>query len=201
MSMDKSDIARVVSRETIERLNVYVELLKRWNPKINLVSPATIQDVWARHIGDSLQIADLDTSNSRWADIGSGAGFPGLVVACQSPERDVVLVESDRRKCLFMQTVIRECRLAARVVNSRIENLDTVGASVLSARALAPLPNLLDFASQHLEHDGVCLFLKGANRQSEILEARRYWTFELDEVQSQTNENSAILRIRGLKRV
>ncbi|SOH93263.1 16S rRNA (guanine527-N7)-methyltransferase [Monaibacterium marinum] len=201
MTDARSKIANHVSRETLERLETYVSLLNRWNPRINLVAPSTLKDVWSRHILDSVQVAELANEDAKWADIGSGGGFPGLVVACLNPKRDLTLIESDQRKCLFMQTVIRECGLSARVLNARIEQVEPLSVRVLSARALAPLAMLLEFAERHLSADGTALFLKGSNRQMEITDARKDWTFDLLEVQSLTNKDSAILQIRNLNRV
>lgn len=201
MTDERSKVADHVSRETLERLETYVSLLTRWNPRINLVAPSTLKDVWSRHILDSVQVAELAGNDEKWADIGSGGGFPGLVVACLNPNHEVTLIESDQRKCLFMQTVIRECGLSARVVNARIEQVEPLGVKILSARALAPLAMLLEFAERHLASDGTALFLKGSNRQIELTDARKDWTFDLLEVQSLTNKDSAILRIRDLNRV
>ncbi|QIK39822.1 16S rRNA (guanine(527)-N(7))-methyltransferase RsmG [Pontivivens nitratireducens] len=179
----------------------YVELLIQWNPKINLVAPNTIPEVWTRHVLDSLQIAHLGEESRRWVDIGSGGGFPGLIVACMYPEKDLVLVESDTRKCLFMRTVIRECKLSAKVMNHRIEELEPQSADVVSARALASLPSLFTLAKSHLSSEGQCLFMKGANRKLELEAARKDWTFDVEEVQSLTSREGAILRIKGLKHI
>ena len=194
-------VEQSVSRETMRAVDRYVELLVQWNPKINLVAPNTIPEVWTRHVLDSLQITHLGEESSKWVDIGSGGGFPGLIVACMYPDKDLVLVESDTRKCLFMRTVIRECKLSARVMNHRIEELEPQSADVVSARALASLPSLFTLAKPHLSSEGQCLFMKGANRKLEVEAARKDWTFDVEEVQSLTSREGAILRIKGLKHI
>ena len=132
-----------VSRETMQRLETYVALVEKWQPRINLVSPNSLPDIWMRHVWDSAQLAPLiPAGTARLLDVGSGGGFPGLVLAmCCNAECH--LVESDQRKAVFLSTVIRECGLTAKVHNSRIEALPDLDASVITARALAPLDRLL----------------------------------------------------------
>ena len=132
-----------VSRETIARLAEYLAILVKWQAKINLISSKTLPDAWRRHILDSAQLTSfLPTTASHILDIGSGAGFPGLVLSIVTPHR-VTLVESDQRKAIFLRTVIRELNLTADVINERIETVAPVGASIVTARALAPLQRLL----------------------------------------------------------
>ena len=133
-----------VSRETKARLEIYAELLRKWNPKINLVSKGTIDDLWSRHIIDSAQIYALACHPiEHWIDLGSGGGFPGLVIAIMAADRGspgkTTLVESDARKCAFLRTVIRETGANATVMNERIEVLPSLEADILSARALGSL--------------------------------------------------------------
>lgn len=189
-----------VSRETIERLVVYEALLQKWNPKINLVSKASIQDVWRRHFMDSLQIWYMAPDKPlNWLDIGSGAGFPGLIVAAiaaeKSPDTLVTLVESDQRKSVFMRTVAREMGVKVSVLTARIENIPAQNADVLSARALASLPQLLEFAEKHRKPDGVCLFPKGARVDSELTEAALSWHISVETLPSATDSNAVVLRI------
>lgn len=189
-----------VSRETMERLEVYAALLEKWNPKINLVSRTTLDDMWRRHFADSAQIWYMAPNNPQhWLDIGSGAGFPGLVISAiaaeKSPETRVTLVESDQRKSVFMRTVAREMGVKTTVLTERIENLPPQNADVLSARALAPLTNLLDFAEKHRKPAGTCLFPKGANVDSELTGAALSWHISPEKLPSMTDSNAVILRI------
>ena len=195
-----------VSRETQERLKTYEALLRKWNPRINLVARSTLPDLWQRHFVDSMQIFDLAPPKvDHWVDLGSGAGFPGLVIAIMaldtgSPAR-VTLVESDARKCAFLQTVIRETGAQARVINDRIENIDSLDADVLSARALSDLGTLLGFAELHMRPDGVAIFPKGENWQKEVTAAQTAWTFTSQLAKSKTDEGPVILTITGVARV
>ncbi len=195
-----------VSRETSERLATYAALLRQWNPKINLVSRATLEDLETRHIADSQQLFDLAPHPvQHWVDIGSGGGFPGLVIAiCAmdsgSPQR-VTLVESDQRKAAFLRTVIRETGAPAIVLAQRIEAIPAQQADVLSARALTDLSGLLEYAARHLMPEGICLFPKGATWQKEIDAARAQWRFDLQSVSSLTDPDAVILKIKGIARV
>lgn len=195
-----------VSRETMERLTHFAELLEKWNPAINLVSRSSIPDLWARHMRDSLQLVDMAERRARiWADLGSGGGFPGLVIAILNAEREladrVVLVESDARKCAFLTTVLRETGVTAGVVTARIEALPPLGAEIVTARALADLPTLLGFMERHGGDGTIGLFPKGKTWQSECDSARRDWHFELAALPSTTDPSAVVLRIGGLCRV
>lgn len=195
-----------VSRETFQRLETYVALLEKWNPKINLVSKSTLSEVWGRHIADSLQlIENAPTEIHRWADLGSGGGFPGLVVALvlaeTAPEAEVILVESDTRKCVFLRTVLRETGVSATVLSARIEETVALGADVVSARALSDLPSLLHHLARHGTAGGVGLFPKGKTWETEIAEAQKLWAFDCHAVTSKTELTAVLLQIRGLRRV
>jgi len=195
-----------VSRETRERLEIYAGLLSKWNPKINLVSASTIPGMWTRHFLDSAQILALaNESTALWADLGTGGGFPGLIVAIMAkesrPGMQVICVESDQRKAAFLRTVIAETGISARVVARRIEELEPLGADVVSARALAPLPVLLGYAAPHLVKGGEAIFLKGAGYQKEVNEALERWSFELDTYPSKTDPDAIILKIGDIRRV
>ena len=188
-----------VSRETLASLSAYVALLEKWQPCINLVSPATLSDIWHRHILDSAQLLQyLPTvpayQRCQILDIGSGAGFPGLVLAILGAG-DVQLVESDQRKAVFLQTVIRELGLSARVSNQRIENLPACQPDVITARALAALPKLMSLiALQH--HNGLtCLFLKGASVDEELTNFQTYSTMIPHLYPSVTNEDGVIVKL------
>ncbi|MGH1355153.1 MAG: 16S rRNA (guanine(527)-N(7))-methyltransferase RsmG [Thalassovita sp.] len=195
-----------VSRETMDRLEVYADLLKKWNPKINLVSKATLADLWTRHIVDSAQIYTLAPKNfTHWSDLGSGGGFPGLVCAIIAAERNptanFTLIESDARKSVFLRTVARETGIKVNVFTDRIERAIPLNADILSARALADLTMLLSFADLHLQESGIALFPKGVNWQKEVEEARKAWFFEYEAITSETESGSIILRIGDISRV
>ena len=193
-----------VSRETFEKLKAFAELVRKWNPKINLVSKDSLNDLWSRHILDSVQIFELVPGPGKWVDLGSGGGFPGIVISILNQEErnfDVVMVESDQRKSAFLRTAIRELDLAAKVKTERIEELECLEADVLSARALADLTKLLGFAELHLKRGGIALFPKGQSWQREDLEARQDWNYDLETVTSKTNSDAAILKIKDIARV
>lgn len=195
-----------VSRETLERLEIYAALLEKWNPTINLVSRSTIGDLWSRHFLDSAQIFDLIPEEAyRCLDLGSGGGFPGLVLAILSqeknPARQVTLVESDLRKSAFLQTVAREVGLGTEIKACRIEALEPFGADVMTARALAPLSTLLNFAKMHLAYGGEAIFLKGANHRAEIEAAAEKRQFQCEIVESITDPNAVILKIGAISDV
>ena len=194
-----------VSRETMDRLDAYAALLVKWNPKINLVAKSTIPDVWRRHMADSAQLWAMAPSGARsWMDIGSGAGFPGLVIAAiaaeKSPGLKVSLVESDRRKSVFLQSAAREMGITVEVITKRIEALEPQNADILSARALSSLTQLLEFAEKHRNTDGVCLFPKGVRVDSELTEASSCWHMAYETFPSMTDADAVILRIGEFKR-
>jgi 16S rRNA (guanine527-N7)-methyltransferase len=201
--MGGDDISGVsVSRETSSKLSHLATMTRTWTKKINLVAPSTVDAVWDRHIGDSAQLLAHAPVNWRhWVDLGSGGGFPGLVIAILAhADRDVTLIESDLRKCTFLRTVIRELGLAAKVVNDRIENAKIARADIVSARALAPLGQLLNYTSGILDDSGTALFPKGQTHTSEILSARESWSFECDAMPSITNPDARILRISRIRK-
>ena len=193
-----------VSRETQERLDIYANLLTTWTKKINLISASSVPDIWTRHISDSAQLYQLAPKDWRvWADLGSGGGLPGLVIAIlgvECPTREVVLVESDARKSAFLRTAIRETGVNARVVQSRIEILAPLAADVLSARALASLTDLLAYTQRHLSAGGVAFFPKGQKAQLELDEALERWTFACEKHPSKTDASGVILSIGDVKR-
>ncbi|MFC2969984.1 16S rRNA (guanine(527)-N(7))-methyltransferase RsmG [Acidimangrovimonas pyrenivorans] len=197
---------RPVSRETLARLECYAALLEKWNGAINLVSKSTLAQLWTRHFLDSAQIFDLKPEGARsWADLGSGGGFPGLVIAIlaaeAAPELRVTLVESDIRKATFLSTVARETGVQVEVRPERIEALAPLGADAVSARALAPLDDLLGYAARHLAPEGRAIFLKGAAHAQEIEEALAHWRFDVQKHPSKTDPKAVILSIGGLARV
>ena len=195
-----------VSRETIDRLSEYALLLEKWNSAINLVSKSTISTLWQRHFADSAQIYQLRPDCScHWVDLGSGGGFPALVLSILAlefnPGDRFTLVESDVRKSVFLQTVVRELGINATVIAERIEKTPPLCADILTARALSSLSNLLEYANVHLSTDGVAIFPKGESYKKEIEDAVEVWNFELEKFTSKTNPNGAILKIGDITRV
>ncbi|MGV6804784.1 MAG: 16S rRNA (guanine(527)-N(7))-methyltransferase RsmG [Ruegeria sp.] len=193
-----------VSRETFERLEAFVYLLKKWNPKINLVSRNTLSEVWFRHVQDSVQVFRLVDPKPHWVDLGSGGGFPGLVCAIlgaeASPNTKFTLVESDQRKSAFLRTVIRETAVNCSVISRRIEAVEPLNADILSARALSDLSRLLFFCDRHLRKDGVAVFPKGATWKKEMFTAQQEWNFTTETANSLTDPQAVILKIKGVSR-
>ena len=195
----------VVSRETEARFADLSALVEKWNRRINLVSRGSLASLRTRHIDDSAQLHALARHPvSHWVDMGSGGGFPGLVVAILaletgSPEA-VTLIESDARKSAFLNTAIRELALAAAVRTERIERASPMAADVVSARALADLDTLLGFADRHMAATGEALFPKGENWEKEVETARSTWQFDCRVDKSLTRSDSVILRVTGVSR-
>ncbi len=192
-----------VSRETIARLETYVRLLIRWNARINLVAEATLDAVWARHIVDSAQLFPLAPADAaRWIDLGSGAGLPGLPIAAlaaeKAPHLRVTLVESNKRKAAFLATAAREMGLDVSIKPGRIETLAPRPYDVVSARALAPLPQLCGLAHRFSGPGTVFLFLKGARVDSELTATAANWHIQAERIASQTDPEATVLRILEL---
>lgn len=206
ISGDRKPPLEDVSCETLERLHTLEALTRKWTARINLVSRNSSDDIWNRHIVDSAQIFDLaPPSTSSWLDLGSGAGYPGLVIAIVALERNpglrVTLVESDLRKSAFLNTAIRELSLEARVLTARAEALAPQAADVVSARAMAPLSRLLGYAKRHLRDGGMAIFPKGATWQRELNDALETWRFSVQKHPSTTDPDSVILTIGDIARV
>ena len=215
MTMTGEEFAKVglpklspdVSRETLARLQAYAETLKKWQAKINLVSATTLPELWQRHFLDSAQLYPLLPPHARVVtDLGSGAGFPGLVLAivAEAAGRDIQwhLVESDGRKAAFLAEAARASRIAGaiKIHAVRAEGLGgRMGADVITARALAPLEKLLEYAYPLVKPDGLCLFLKGERVEDELTVARQRWRFELERHPSKSDPGGAILAIKGLR--
>ncbi len=189
-----------VSRETIERLSLYLELLGRWQRAINLVGPATLADPWRRHVLNSAQLlAHLPASASPLVDLGSGAGFPGMVLALLGVP-GVALIEADRRKAQFLREVARATGADVTVHDERIERLTGWPAAVVTARALAPLPRLLSLAERFLTADSLCLFLKGPTLTGEMIDAGESWHMVPEMFQSLSAPSGIVLKLRGVCR-
>jgi 16S rRNA (guanine527-N7)-methyltransferase len=192
-----------VSRETEERLQAFADLVGRWNLKINLVSLGSLPDIMRRHVADSAQLFNVPTRPvNHWVDLGSGGGFPGIVLAIMGADNGGIekmsLVESDSRKCVFLREALRALSLKVDVINERIENVPPLFADVVSARALAPLSALLGHAYRHLSADGIAIFPKGAKYQGELTEAEGEWFFDAEERQSLTDPEARILVLRSI---
>ena len=200
--MPHNDFPVSVSRETRERLEQYLALLNKWQKVVNLVGPATLPEAWERHFIDSAQVAPLlPEGPCSLYDLGSGAGFPGLVLAIMRPDITVHLVESDERKAAFLSTVARETGAGVKVHTCRIEGLPAdTRPDVVTARALAALPQLLAWAAPWADaNPGLVLLLpKGKAAEEEIAAARAHYNFVLDEHKSMTAHDARILRVSAL---
>ena len=195
-----------VSRETTERLREFAVGVRKWTSAINLISKPDINHLWHRHILDSAQLFEFAPPGARlWADLGSGGGFPGLVIAILAKERmpdlAVHLVESDIRKATFLGQVARDLNLFVTTHVSRIDKLIPLGADVVSARALAPMPQLCSALARHMSADGIALLLKGASVEPEIRACDGIWDMEIDRFPSRMRADGVILSIKGLRHV
>jgi 16S rRNA (guanine527-N7)-methyltransferase len=196
-----------VSRETAARLDRFVELFLTWQRKLNLVSSSTVGTLWTRHIADSLQLVRLASEATTWLDLGSGGGFPGLVIACvltDTAGRRVHLVESNARKAAFLREATRILDLPAVVHCARIEDFVprwSDSADVVVARALAPLPQLLDYASPALKKGAKGLFPKGQDVEAELTEAAKSWNITAELVPSLTDPKARIVVVRRADRL
>jgi 16S rRNA (guanine527-N7)-methyltransferase len=188
-----------VSRETLARLKAYADLLADWNARHNLIAKSTLSDIWHRHFLDSAQLAPMIPAQAKTlADLGSGAGFPGLVLAVMRPELAVTLHEATTKKCAFLQAAAERMGMQVAVLNARLEDLPPHPFDVVTARALAPLPQLLTYAYPFTTPNSVCLFLKGQNVGPELTEAHKYWNMLASQAPSQTEPSAAIVAVRDL---
>jgi 16S rRNA (guanine527-N7)-methyltransferase len=204
-AQEAAELAGVaVSRETADRLSLYVDLLRKWNPSKNLVAPSTLDAIWSRHIADSLQLIPCAPEAATWVDLGSGGGLPALVVAAVLAERPGTLVhcvESKLGKAAFLQEAARQMRVPVKVWPKRIEDVvgrEILQADVVSARALASLPDLLSLANPLLKTGAVGVFPKGQDVGVELTQAAKYWRFTHRSVPSVTDPRAAILVVRDV---
>lgn len=194
-----------VSRETEMRLDRFVDVLLRWQRKLNLVAVSTVPGLWTRHIADSLQLLSLAPEARVWVDFGSGGGFPGLPIACAlatRPGARVYLVESNRKKAAFLREAVRATDASAVVYQGRAEKFGETCAETVhavTARAFAPLKILCNQAFPFISRGAVGLFPKGQDIDIELTDAAKYWTLDASKVPSKTSPESSILVIRGLK--
>ena len=199
------DVVRLtgVSRETFQKISAYLELLDRWRERINLIGPAEGRHLWRRHVLDSLQLLQyISAEDKSVADLGSGAGFPGLILACAMADKAgaaVTLVEKSPRKSEFLRAVGKEVGLPVAVLTIRLEDAPGVLFDVVTARALAPLPKLLGFADAWLKPSGKALLMKGRDTEAELAEAREAWTFDLSTLDSQSSPEGRVLRVSSLR--
>ena len=189
-----------VSRETEQKLRLYADLLVKWQARINLVGPATLPDLWRRHMLDSAQLLPL-LPPGPLLDLGSGAGFPGMVLAILRGDNETVhLVEADSRKCAFLREVARLTAAPAVIHNQRIETLSPFPVTAITARALAPVASLLRLAAPFLGPGTHCLFLKGEKWEDELTAAAKDWTMIVERIPSGSDPNGIILRLREVHR-
>ncbi len=194
-----------VSRETYGRLKIYVDRLSAWQTKTNLVAQSTLNDIWERHIVDSLQCVSLKPEALHWLDLGSGGGLPGMVIASVMADREcssVYLVESNRKKTAFLRQVNRQMESNATVLTDRIESIGALPhkPEIVTARALTALPDLLELASPWLLNGATGLFHKGREYGRELKDCDGLWSFDLIQHRSNTSADSVVLEISNLQR-
>lgn len=196
-------VAGPVSRETFEQLLAFEQLFRKWNRQINLAAPSTESDMWRRHVLDSAQLASLAPSAANWLDLGSGGGFPGLVMAFLLRERGgfIRLVESNRKKASFLQTVIGQFNLPAQVLARRIHDSHSLvpQPEIVTARALAPMVTLLDMAGHWLTKGATGLFHKGRDYRLEMAETTHHWAFDLVEHSSAVDPQGVVLEVKNVR--
>lgn len=191
-----------VSRETRDRLETMVLTLGRWQKAINLVGQGTLADIWVRHILDSAQLVPLVPADAEnLTDLGSGGGFPGLVIAALRPDLTITLIESDARKGAFLGEAARRMELPKQpsIIIGRIEAVPPAKADIVTARALAPLKQLLAWAAPHRNDPAICLFHKGKGWQGELTEAREDWDIQTQPFSSVTDRDAVLLRISSYR--
>jgi 16S rRNA (guanine527-N7)-methyltransferase len=195
-----------VSDDALARLDKFAALLTDWQRRINLIAPSTLPNLWTRHIADSLQLFQHAPDAKIWVDLGSGGGFPGVPLACalaQTPGAQVHLVESNGKKAAFLREVLRITAVPGIVNAERIENFGDSSEGnfdVVTARALAPLKSLFEYAFPLIARGAIGLFLKGQDVEAELTEAAKYWTVEADLRPSLTSRDGVIVIVQSLKR-
>lgn len=193
-----------VSRETAQRLDTFIDLLRTWQNTTNLIAPSTIQTIWSRHVADSLQLLQYAQNAKTWVDLGSGGGFPGMVIACAlEPPAVVHLVESNAKKAGFLREAARVTGAPAKIHNQRIEEFNKQfqgHADIVTARALAPLAELLGFCAPHIKMGAQALLLKGQDIADELTEAAKYWKIDAELKESLTDPKGRILVVRNLEK-
>ena len=194
-----------VSRETVARLDRFVALLLYWHNRMNLIAASTVPTLWTRHIADSLQLLAIAPQARKWADLGSGGGFPGLPIACALAEQnsaEVHLIESNKKKAAFLREAVRVTGAPAVVHAERVADFAQASRGELdavTARALAPLPELLSIAYPLLKRGALGLFPKGQDVEAELTQATKCWTIQASLVPSRTDPKSRVVVIRETK--
>ncbi|WP_213269432.1 16S rRNA (guanine(527)-N(7))-methyltransferase RsmG [Hyphomonas sp.] len=192
--------ANDVSRETLDRLGQVIATLDVWRQKSNLIGPKEWPQIWTRHVGDSWQLLDHIAQTARVVDLGSGAGFPGLIIAAARPSGHVTMVESVGKKCAFLRAAIDAAGLPASVHQGRVEAAPLISAEFVTARAFAPMPELLDYAAPWLRKGAVGVFPKGERWKEELTAARQRWNFAYEAIQSRSGGSGVILIVREVSR-
>ena len=192
------------SAERMAELDRFREMLTETNAVMNLVGPDTLPDFWSRHAWDSAQLLEMAPEANTWADLGAGAGFPGLILAIllkDNPDAHVWLIDSLRKRCRFLSTVVETLELPATVIHGRAEEQDDVDVDAVTARALAPMERLLGYAQPYLQHGAQAVFLKGERAEEELREAWKSWHFTHELRPSQSDPRGRIVHIGSLRRV
>jgi 16S rRNA (guanine527-N7)-methyltransferase len=195
-----------VSRETAERLDRFVDMLLRWQRTTSLIAPSTVDQLWTRHVADSLQLLELAPEARTWVDLGSGGGFPGLVIACALTDRPasrIHLIESHGRKAAFLREAARTLGVPALVHAVRIEefiNTFSDAVDVVTARAVAPLRALLSYAEPLVNRGALALFPKGQDVEAELTDAAKYWIIDSELIPSRTSPRGRIVVVRTAQR-
>jgi 16S rRNA (guanine527-N7)-methyltransferase len=205
-SRERASVLATLPADTAQRLTIFADLLARWQATINLVAPSTLPELWSRHIGDSLQVQAAAPDARHWVDLGSGGGFPGLVTAillAETPGAEVHLVESDKRKAAFLRTVSRETGAPALIHAERIESFVPAHAApvdAVSARALAPLPQLVAWSEKFLLAGAIGIFPKGQQAESELTAIKRDHKFRVESRASTTQDGSRLVIVTAAER-
>lgn len=191
--------ANDVSRETLDRLDRVIDTLDDWRTRSNLIGPREWPVIWTRHVADCFQILDLIPEDAKVVDLGSGAGFPGLIIAAARPMGHVTMIESVGKKCAFLRAAIEAAGLNATVRQERVESVEPMPADFVTARAFAPLPKLLDYAAPWLKRGASGLFFKGERWKEELTDASQTWNFAHEAIPSRVGGSGTILIIRELR--
>lgn len=204
--MKNTVIENSVSRETLERLKAYEVSLHEWQKKFNLVSNASLEDAWNRHFLDSMQLFNFIPKTAKTlCDFGSGAGFPGMVLAIMAKEKTpylkVSLIESIKKKTLYLNEVNKITEANAVIINDRIENIPPQSFDVITSRAMASLKDLLNYTKKFFGKNTVCIFPKGKSYAEEIAEAEKFWKFDCKIVPSEMSSEGVILIITNLSAI
>ena len=198
-----SDLLEIdVSRETFERLNFYHDTLIKWSKTHNLIGPREREQIWTRHFADCLQLVPMIDPDAKLVDIGSGAGFPGLVIACAQADNfrpAITLVEPNLKRCAFLRHVSHSLSLNVEVMNDRIENVSRETFDVVTSRAVSSLTKLLEMGAPWLENGAKALFLKGHNAEEELTEARHYWNFKVQMKPSRSDSHGVVLSLSEVR--